>query len=72
MNEDFSKRLNELSNILSILNFMLNQESLSNQDLAKMLDEKTHEMLQELEDKLDIIIKQNEEIILLLKNERRE
>ena len=46
---------------------MLNQESLSNQDLAKMLDEKTHEMLQELEDKLDIIIEQNEEIILLLK-----
>ena len=46
---------------------MLNQESLSNQDLAKMLDKKTHEMLQELEDKLDIIIKQNEEIILLLK-----
>lgn len=67
MNEDFSKRLNDLSNILSLLNFMLNQESLSNQDLAKMLDKKTHEMLQELEDKLDIIIKQNEEIILLLK-----
>lgn len=67
MNEDFSKRLNELSNILSILNFMLNQESLSNQDLAKILDERTHQMLQELEDKLDIIIKQNEEIILLLK-----
>ena len=67
MNEDFSKRLNDLSNILSLLNFMLNQESLSNQDLAKMLDKKTYEMLQELEDKLDIIIKQNEEIILLLK-----
>ena len=67
MNEDFSKRLNDLSNILSLFNFMLNQESLSNQDLAKMLDEKTHEMLQELEDKLDIIIEQNEEIILLLK-----
>lgn len=67
MNEDFSKQLNNLANILSLLNFMLNQESLSNQDLAKILDKKTHEMLQELEDKLDIIIKQNEEIILLLK-----
>ena len=67
MNEDFSKRLNDLSNILSLFNFMLNQESLSNQDLAKMLDEKTYKMLQELEDKLDIIIEQNEEIILLLK-----
>ena len=67
MNDDFSKQLNNLANILSLLNFMLNQESLSNQDLAKILDKKTHEMLQELEDKLDIIIKQNEEIILLLK-----
>ena len=67
MNEDFSKQLNNLANILSLLNFMLNQESLSNQDLAKILDKKTHEMLQELEDKLDIIIKQNEEITLLLK-----
>ena len=67
MNEDFSKQLNNLANILSLLNFMLNQESLSNQDLAKILDKKTREMLQELEDKLDIIIKQNEEIILLLK-----
>ena len=67
MNEDFSKQLNNLANILSLLNFVLNQESLSNQDLAKILDKKTHEMLQELEDKLDIIIKQNEEIILLLK-----
>ena len=67
MNEDFSKQLNNLANILSLLNFMLNQESLSNQDLAKILDKKTHEMLQKLEDKLDIIIKQNEEIILLLK-----
>ena len=67
MNEDFSKQLNNLANILSLLNFMLNQESLNNQDLAKILDKKTHEMLQELEDKLDIIIKQNEEIILLLK-----
>lgn len=67
MNEDFSKQLNNLANILSLLNFMLNQESLSNQDLAKILDKRTHEMLQELEDKLDIIIKQNEEIILLLK-----
>lgn len=67
MNQDFSKQLNNLANILSLLNFMLNQESLSNQDLAKILDKKTHEMLQELEDKLDIIIKQNEEIILLLK-----
>ena len=67
MNEDFYKQLNNLANILSLLNFMLNQESLSNQDLAKILDKKTHEILQELEDKLDIIIKQNEEIILLLK-----
>lgn len=67
MNEDFSKQLNNLANILSLLNFMLNQESLSNQDLAKILDKKTHKMLQELEDKLDIIIKQNEEITLLLK-----
>lgn len=67
MNQDFSKQLNNLANILSLLNFMLNQESLSNQDLAKILDKRTHEMLQELEDKLDIIIKQNEEIILLLK-----
>lgn len=67
MNEDFSKQLNNLANILSLLNFMLNQESLSNQDLARILDKKTQEMLQELEDKLDIIIKQNEEIILLLK-----
>ena len=67
MNEDFSKQLNNLANILSLLNFMLNQESLSNQDLAKILDKKTREILQELEDKLDIIIKQNEEIILLLK-----
>lgn len=71
MNEDFSKQLNNLANILSLLNFMLNQESLSNQDLARILDKKTQEMLQELEDKLDIIIKQNEEIILLLKNKWR-
>ena len=67
MNEEFSKELNNLANILSLLNFVLNQESLTNQDLAKILDKKTHEMLQELKDKLDIIIKQNEEIILLLK-----
>lgn len=67
MNEEFSKELNNFANILSLLNFMLNQESLTNQDLAKILDKKTHEMLQELENKLDIIIKQNEEIILLLK-----
>lgn len=45
MNDDFSKQLNNLANILSLLNFMLNQESLSNQDLAKILDKKTHEML---------------------------
>lgn len=67
MNEEFSKELNNFANILSLLNFMLNQESLTNQDLAKILDKKTHEILQELENKLDIIIKQNEEIILLLK-----
>lgn len=67
MNEEFSKRLNDLANILSLLNFILNQESLSNQDLAKILDEKTQEMLQSLENKLSTIIKQNKEIILLLK-----
>ncbi len=67
MNEDFSKRLNDLANILTLLNFILNQESLSNQDLAKILDEKTQEMLQNLENKLSTIIEQNKEIILLLK-----
>lgn len=67
MNEEFSKRLNDLANILSLLNFILNQESLSNQDLAKILDEKTQEMLQSLENKLSTIIEQNKEIILLLK-----
>ena len=67
MDKSFENQLNNLANVLSLINFVLNQQSLSNQDLAKMLDEKTQTMLEELEDKLDIIIKQNEEIILLLK-----
>lgn len=67
MDKSFENQLNNLANILSLINFILNQQSLSNQDLAKMLDEKTQSMLEELENKLDIIIKQNEEIILLLK-----
>lgn len=67
MDKSFENQLNNLASILSLINFILNQQSLSNQDLAKMLDEKTQAMLEELEDKLDIIIKQNEEIILLLK-----
>lgn len=67
MDKSFENQLNNLASVLSLINFILNQQSLSNQDLAKMLDEKTQTMLEELEDKLDIIIKQNEEIILLLK-----
>lgn len=67
MDKSFENQLNNLANVLSLINFILNQQSLSNQDLAKMLDEKTQVMLEELEDKLNIIIKQNEEIILLLK-----
>lgn len=67
MDKSFENQLNNLANVLSLINFMLNQQSLSNQDLAKILDEKTQAMLEELENKLDIIIKQNEEIILLLK-----
>lgn len=61
------KQLNNVANLLSLFNFILNQESLSNQDLAKLLDEKTHKMLVDLEKKLDIIIEQNEQIISFLK-----
>lgn len=61
------KQLNNVANLLSLFNFILNQESLSNQDLAKLLDEKTHKMLVDLEKKLDMIIEQNEQIISFLK-----
>lgn len=67
MDKITENQLNNVASILSLINFMLNQQSLTNQDLAKILDKKTQQMLEELENKLDIIIKQNEEIILLLK-----
>ena len=69
MDNNISSSLNDIANLLSLLNFISNQKALSNQDLAQIFDKKLLESVNELEDKLNVIYKQNELIISLLKKE---
>lgn len=69
MDNNISSGLNDIANLLSLLNFISNQKALSNQDLAQIFDKKLLESVNELEDKLNVIYKQNELIISLLKKE---
>ena len=69
MDNNTSSSLNDMANLLSLLNFISNQKALSNQDLAQIFDKKLLESVNELEDKLNVIYKQNELIISLLKKE---
>lgn len=69
MDNNISSGLNNIANLLSLLNFISNQKALSNQDLAQIFDKKLLESVNELEDKLNVIYKQNELIISLLKKE---
>ena len=69
MDNNITSSLNDIANLLSLLNFISNQKALSNQDLAQIFDKKLLESVNELEDKLNVIYKQNELIISLLKKE---
>ena len=80
-NYDFYFILNYIANIFQILDFNLNLTQLSNDDLMKhllkqdkvldnqnkVLDDQTNTYLKKAIEQNEIIIKQNEEIINLLK-----
>lgn len=66
--------LNLLSNILQIVNFQMNVQEISNDELMKhlfkqdqVLDEQTRELQEQTNNYLKKIIMQNDEIINLLK-----
>jgi len=66
--------LSVIANVLQIANYFMNVEDLKNTDLMKelqkqniVLDEQTHIYLEKIVSQNELIIKQNEEIIDLLK-----
>jgi len=66
--------LSIIANVLQIANYFMNVEDLKNTDLMKelqkqniVLDEQTHIYLEKIVSQNELIIKQNEEIIDLLK-----
>lgn len=66
--------LSRMANLAQLINFEMNVQQLSNDDIMrhllkqdKVLDEQTNMLQKQTNDYLEIIIKQNEEIIKLLK-----
>lgn len=62
--------LNDIVNVLSVLNFIINSKTISNDDLEKILNKKIIKILETLDSKLDLIIEQNNKIISLEENKR--
>ena len=60
--------LNTLANLLQIENYELNLKDATNTELNRHLELQDQMLSGELTNKLDLIIKQNEEIIDLLKH----
>lgn len=66
--------LSRMADLAQLINFEMNVQQLSNDDIMrhllkqdKVLDEQTNMLQKQTNDYLEIIIKQNEEIIKLLK-----
>lgn len=64
MDKEIIEKIGYFASILSIVNYDLNRDALTNQDLAKMLDEKTHEMLDEITDKIEVMQNQLDRVTL--------
>lgn len=67
-NSNFYYLLSNLTNILQIANFQINIQEISNDELMKYLQHQDDDYLKAIIKQNELIIKQNEEIISLLKN----
>lgn len=67
-NNNFYYLLSNLANILQIANFQMNIQEISNDELMKYLQHQDDDYLKAIIKQNELIIKQNEEIISLLKN----
>lgn len=66
-NDSFYYLLSNLANILQVANFNMNVKEISNDELLKYLEHQDNDFLISIINQNDVIIKQNEEIIKLLK-----
>ena len=71
MNE-FYFLLNTLANLLQIENYNLNLKDATNTEINKHLEAQDRLLTDEILQKLDLIVEQNEEIIKLLRDTKRE
>lgn len=67
-NNNFYYLLSNLANILQIANFQMNAQEINNNELMKYLQHQDNDYLKAIIEQNELIIKQNEEIINLLKN----
>lgn len=67
-NSNFYYLLSNLANILQIANFQMNIQEISNDELMKYLQHQDDDYLKAIIKQNELIIKQNKEIISLLKN----
>ena len=67
-NNNFYYLLSNLANILQIANFQMNIQEINNNELMKYLQHQDNDYLKAIVGQNELIIKQNEEIINLLKN----
>ena len=67
MDNDFWKTLDKVSDLIQILNFSMLLEDVSNTDLIKYLQHQDNDLLSKIIDQNEIIIKQNEELLQILK-----
>ena len=67
-NNNFYYLLSNLANILQIANFQMNVQEINNNELMKYLQHQDNDYLKAIVEQNELIIKQNEEIINLLKN----
>lgn len=68
MNNNFYFWLNTMANLLQVENYNLNLKDATNTQINRHLEMQDKVLSEEISQKLDSIIKQNEEIIELLKN----
>lgn len=67
-NNNFYYLLSNLANILQIANFQMNVQEINNNELMKYLQHQDNDYLKAIVEQNELIIKQNKEIINLLKN----
>lgn len=69
-NDNFYYLLSNLANVLQIANFQMNVQEISNDELMKYLQHQDNDYLKAIIEQNELIIKQNKEIISLLKNNK--